>query len=360
MIEKEWMLYGAYGYTGRLIAVEAVRRGHKPVLAGRSAKKLEPFARQLGLDWKAFSLEDAGLLVENIRGSRLVLHAAGPFTYTSDPMIRACLESGAHYVDITGELNVFENTFSYHSSAIDRGVLLLSGAGIDVIPSDCLIKVVVDKLPDAIELESAVAAVGQASVGTKRSGLEIIASGGWVRRNGRLVPVPFAKGARDIVFSDHPRTVIPFPWGDLSTAYRSTGIPNITTYVAVPHRLANILNAFGPMLPKLLKPRFVRKTLDVIFENFQQEPDENQLNRKTSHFWARAAAPDGMEVLGWLETIEGYQFTAKASVRVVERILAENPKGALSPAQAFGSDLVMEIKGTNMEVTPPSRRNSPG
>lgn len=360
MINTNWLLYGANGYTGRLIAAEAVSRGHKPILAGRSAEKLEPIARQLGLEWKAFALDDAGLVIENIRGSRLVLHAAGPFTYTSDPMIRACLEAGAHYVDITGELNVFENTFSYHSSAQDRGVLLLSGAGIDVIPSDCLLKAAADRLPDAVELESAVAAVGQASIGTKRSGLEIIASGSLVRRNGRLVPVPFGKGAQNISFSDHSRTVIPFPWGDLSTAYRSTGIPNITTFVAVPRSLANFLNIFGPLLPTILKLHPVRKSLGALIEKFHRVPDEERINPKTSHFWARAAAPDGMEVLGWLETTEGYQFTAKASVQVVERILAENPKGALSPAQAFGSNLVMEIEGTKMEVTPPSHRKPPG
>ena len=44
-----WLLYGASGYTGRMIAEEAVRRGHRPVLAGRSAERVRPLAESLGL-----------------------------------------------------------------------------------------------------------------------------------------------------------------------------------------------------------------------------------------------------------------------------------------------------------------------
>lgn len=347
---KDWHLYGAYGYTGRMIAAEAVRRGHNPILGGRSRAKLEPLAKELGLRWRAFSLDDHPHIVDNLRGCSLVLHAAGPFVHTSDRMIRACLEAGVHYVDITGEITVFENTFGYHSSALQKGVLLMSGAGIDVIPSDCLIKAVHDKLPAATLIESAAAAVGQPSSGTVKSGIGIIAAGGLVRRNGKLVRARLARGIRRIRFSDHPRTVIPFPWGDLSTAYRSTGVGDINTYVAVPHQIARLLQFIGSALPPLLRPRTVQKVLGSIIDGFYQPGEDAARIERRSHFWARAAAPDGREVQGTLETLEAYVYTAAATVRAIERILAENPSGALSPAQALGSDFIYEISGTSIQV----------
>src|SRR6266516_7689334 len=101
------MIYGANGYTGELIAREAVRRGHRPILAGRSAEKIEPLARELGCAWRAFPLDEPQL-----REASLVLHCAGPFINTAMPMVRACLASGAHYLDITGEIEVFESIFA--------------------------------------------------------------------------------------------------------------------------------------------------------------------------------------------------------------------------------------------------------
>ena len=139
-MEKKWLLYGAYGYTGELIAEEAIARGHRPVLAGRSQKKLAPLAAKLGLDMRVFDLRNEMEVAEHIAEFDLVFHAAGPFIHTSLPMVRACLRTQTHYVDITGEVPVFEQNFGFDAEAQAASIAIVSGAGFDVVPSDCLAK----------------------------------------------------------------------------------------------------------------------------------------------------------------------------------------------------------------------------
>src|SRR5215213_4435335 len=133
-----WLLYGAYGYTGALVAAEAVRRGHRPILAGRSARRLAPLADRLGLDWLAVDLADSARLRAALRDVALVFHAAGPFVHTSAPMVQACLTSATHYVDISGEVPVLERTLALDAAARQRGIAVVGGAGLDVVPTDCL------------------------------------------------------------------------------------------------------------------------------------------------------------------------------------------------------------------------------
>src|SRR5581483_1843854 len=191
MSEPRWLIYGAYGYTGTLVAEEAVRRGHRPLLAGRAVEKLAPLAARLGLDDVAVGLEDQAALVRALEGVDLVFHAAGPFVHTSAPMIRACLAAGASYLDVTGEIPVFQNTFAHDAEARERGVSLISGVGFDVVPTDCLACHVAEQVPGAVELELTIAATAlQPSAGTTRTMLEELPAGGLVRRAGRLVPVP--------------------------------------------------------------------------------------------------------------------------------------------------------------------------
>ncbi|MGH7272251.1 MAG: saccharopine dehydrogenase family protein, partial [Polyangiaceae bacterium] len=232
------MIYGAYGYSGELVAEEAVRRGHRPVLAGRSEAKLAPLAARLGLKSVTVDLDDAPGLARAVDGFDAVFHAAGPFSQTSDPMVRACLDVGASYADITGEIPVFRNTLTYDAAARERGIVLMSGVGFDVVPTDCLAAYVAGKLPGATQLSIAVAGLMQPSAGTAKSMFEGMLAGGFVRRDGEMVSVPFGKGGRDVRFWDRERKVLPMPWGDLETAYWSTRIPNITTYMAMPRNAA--------------------------------------------------------------------------------------------------------------------------
>jgi short subunit dehydrogenase-like uncharacterized protein len=344
-----WMLYGATGYTGVLLAEEAVRRGHRPLLAGRSADKLNLLAERLGLDYLAVGLDDSGALAQAVSGVGLVLHAAGPFSQTSDPMIRACLAAGAHYLDLTGEIPVFENTFSYHEAALEKGVALMSGAGFDVIPTDCLASYVADKVPDANTLDIAFDAITRASGGTTRTQLEIMARGGLARRDGQLVRYPLGSGARRIRFTHGEKFALPAPLADLATVYRATGIPNITAYVVLPRplaRLAGLAAPFFPAVQALLGSARLRRGLGWLIERIVYGPEADFRRTARSYLWARAANARGDEAQAWLETVEAYQFTAIAAIRCVERVLDGNYRGALTPAQAFGADFVLEIEGT--------------
>ena len=156
-----WMIYGAYGYTGELIARLAVEQGETPILSGRSAEKLAPLAEELGLAHHAVSLDDGEGLRAALEGVDAVVHAAGPFSHTSRPMVKACLDTGTHYLDITGEIAVFNGVFKAHQKAVDAGVVLLPGVGFDVIPTDGMAAMLHRALPDAVELDLAFAGLGE-------------------------------------------------------------------------------------------------------------------------------------------------------------------------------------------------------
>jgi short subunit dehydrogenase-like uncharacterized protein len=346
MSEPRWLIYGAYGYTGTLVAEEAVRRGHRPLLAGRAVQKLAPLAARLGLDDVAVGLEDPAALASALEGIDLVFHAAGPFVHTSEPMIRACLAAGASYVDITGEIPVFQNTFAHDAEARERGVALISGVGFDVVPTDCLARHVAEQVPGAVELELAIAATAfQASAGTTRTVLEGLRGGSLARRDGRLVPLPFGEGLRRVRFPHGERWVMPIPWGDLETAYHSTGIPTITTYLECRPEQLRWLRLGAAIGGRLLALPPLRR-LALAAASRIRGPSEEARRTRRSYVWARAADAAGGSAEAWLVTAEGYQFTALSGIRCVERTLAERPHGALTPAQAFGPDLVLEIDDT--------------
>lgn len=346
---NNWLLYGAYGYTGRLLIEEAVQRDHKPVLAGRNKAKLIPLAKQFDLGWLALDLADAERLAAAVAPFDLVLHAAGPFTITSDPMLRACLAGDTHYVDITGEIGVFENTFRYDEAARQKGLVFISGGGFDVVPSDCLAKYVAGQLPEATELELAIVSLGGASAGTTNTMLELLPAlkkGSVVRRSGRYQPFPIGQGEKRIQFSDgRTRTLHPLPWGDLATAYRSTGIPNITTYMTLPvsPRVTRLFWLSRALLA--IKP--LRRLVQANVTRNVAGPDEAMRQTGRSYLYARAANERGTAVEAWLETMEGYRLTAVTGIRIVEKILnGQALAGTPTPAQAFGAGFILEIEGT--------------
>ncbi|WP_234775726.1 saccharopine dehydrogenase family protein, partial [Paraburkholderia tropica] len=236
-----WMIYGANGYTGELIAREAARRGLKPVLAGRRRKSVEELARTLGLEARAFSLDDVAALTGQIKGYSLVLNCAGPFSATAAPMMEACLRAGAHYLDITGEIAVFEHAQSLNVRARDAGVVLCPGVGFDVIPTDCVAAALKTALPDATHLALGFDSRSGFSPGTARTSVEGLAQGGKVRRDGKIVTVPLAYKVRRIDFGDGEKDAMTIPWGDVSTAWHTTGIPDIEVFI--PGSLRMIANA---------------------------------------------------------------------------------------------------------------------
>ncbi len=342
---KSWMLYGAYGYTGSLIAQEAKDRGHSPVLAGRSANKLIPLAERLNLDYIILDLENENDLINTLEEFDLVFHAAGPFKYTSAPMVKACLKSSTNYVDITGEIPVFEQNFEYNTQAKDNEIAIISGVGFDVVPTDCLAKYVSEKVVEPTSLDLGITAMSNPSPGTLKTMLEHYNIGQLVRRNGKLIPLENEE-IRKIKFSDKERIVRPVTWGDLSTAYRTTGIPNITTYFPLPKKFNNLLGSVGISPEEMFEDKESKRKLEKWIEENIHGPDEFKRNTFRCYISASVYNNDGEEAHGWLETMESYHFTAVAGVQSVEKVFDIAPIGALTPALTFGADFILEIPET--------------
>jgi short subunit dehydrogenase-like uncharacterized protein len=344
---KPWLLYGAYGYTGTLLAQEAVQRGHRPVLAGRSAQKLMPLAQRLGLDYLALNLQNTANLTQILANFDLVFHAAGPFIHTHRPMVQACLSAKTHYLDITGEVTVFEQNLSYEALAQERGVAIISGAGFDVVPTNCLATYVARQIPNPTELKIGVTALGGMSAGTAKSMLEHVSGGILLRQNGMLVSHPVGRLPGICVkFADAERNIYPVTWGDVTTAYQSTGVKNITAYLAYPPTVVAMARLFGPLSMKLFARKSLRRGAQKLVEKMVSGPGEH--TRRTAHcqIWAWAANESGQHAQAWLETPEAYRYTALAGVRCVEKTLDIRPVGVLAPAQAFGTEFVLDIPGT--------------
>ena len=336
-----YMLYGANGYTGDLIAREAVRRGQKPLLAGRNAEEVEKLARELGCEWRAFDLANIDL-----SGVKLVLHCAGPFIRTSKPMVDACLAAGVHYLDITGEVAVFEAIFARDEEARRRNVLLLPGAGFDVVPTDCLAAQLHAKLPDATELWLAFNSNrGHVSRGTMNTVIESMGDGGLIRRNGKIEKVRTAFDVRTIPFASGPRLAMTIPWGDIASAYRTTGIPNIRVYRGAS---PNAVKRFKRMarIELLLRNRVAKAFLRKLMNKRSSGPSESERAAAHMDLWGRVVNARGEEVTQTLRIVEGYTFTVLAALEAVTRVLAGDVKpGALTPAKAFGAGFVNEIPG---------------
>lgn len=201
------MIYGASGYTGKLVARAAKTLGMRPILGGHNEDRLTSIAGECGFDYRTIGLEDARALRSGLDGMSAVLHIAGPFSHTSKPMLDACLAARVHYLDITGEIDVFEACASRDREAKEDGIMVMPGVGFDVVPSDCLIAHMKELLPDAIEVTVAISKLGTLSRGTAKTTIESIAMLSRARRAGQIVPLD-APPRRDFDFGSGPKGIV--------------------------------------------------------------------------------------------------------------------------------------------------------
>jgi saccharopine dehydrogenase (NAD+, L-lysine-forming) len=344
-----WMIYGANGYTGELVARRAVSRGERPVLAGRNGAAVSALAAELGLDAVAVDLTDGAGLRTALGGVDVVAHCAGPFSRTSAPMVDVCLATGTHYLDVTGEMPVFEAVLARDAEAVAAQVVLLSGAGFDVVPTDCLAGLLAAALPDAVSLELAFHAPGGMSRGTMLTSLNFAGGGTVSRVGGVLRRTPLGEPSRTVPFPSGTRTVGAITWGDVVTAYHSTGIGEITVYTSLPVR--------GPMAAvggRLLKYAPVREFLRAAVRRGAPGPSAQVRARTRSQIWAEVRSATGRRS-GTLTGPNAYDLTADAVVRAAVRLAGQGPgvgakPGAHTPATAFGPDFVRELDGVTVTL----------
>lgn len=332
------LIYGVTGYTGQLVLQEAARVGLSVVVAGRSAEKVRPLADAHRSEWRAFPVE-----APQLDGARVVLNCAGPFSRTAGPMVDACLRVGAHYLDITGEIPVFEALAARGDEARAAGVGLLPGAGFDVVPTDCLSVHLARRLPGATSLRLALASAGGMSHGTATTMLEMAADGGLVRRGGRLERAGFASLRVD--FGDKERDTMRIPWGDVSTAFHSTGIPDIEVYAAAPAS-AIAMARWGSWASAALRWGWLRDRLQARIDAAPPGPSDAARARGWARVWGEVRHPDGRVARARLRTPEGYTLTAIAAVEAARRAGdGALPAGFQTPATAFGPDFILGVPG---------------
>ena len=347
-----WLVYGAYGYTGRLVAELAVTRGERPVLAGRDPSRLVPLAARLGLEHRVFDLGDRQAVAAALTGVDAVAHCAGPFSATAAPMVDACLAAGAHYLDVTGEIDVLEAVLARRDEAVAAKVALLPGSGFDVVPSDCLAALLADALPGATRLDLAIRMGGGFSPGTAKTAVESLGAPSRSRVAGNITATPADRRRRRAAFADGEAEVVAISWGDVASAYHSTGIGDITVYAAIPGAAGPAAAAL-PLVGAAVGASPALQGLLTRLAGRLPGPSRRARRRSRGQVWGEATDAAGRTVAGTVTTPNGYSLTADSVVRIVQRLAAGGvPPGAHTPSQAHGPQFVAELDG--VIVRPPS------
>jgi len=341
---RPWMIYGATGYTGELIAREARRQGLAPILAGRGPR-VTALATELGLPSRVFSLTDAPVARRALDGVAVLAHCAGPFAATFAPMIDACLAAKAHYVDITGEIDVFLAAEKKRDEARAAGIVVCPGVGFDVIPTDCVAACLVEALPDATQLALGFKGLPVMSPGTARTSVEGTRHGARLRRNGAIVTEALGERTRTIDFGNGPRLAMAIPWGDVATAYFTTGIANVEVYVPVSHNALARLRRLAWMQP-LLHAWPLRAVASGAAAWRNPGPSQKQRDTEKTWVWGEARNERGLVRTARLVTSNGYRLTVDGALMAVRALLARAPgAGYFTPSQLLGARCVERLPG---------------
>jgi short subunit dehydrogenase-like uncharacterized protein len=342
------LIYGATGYTGKLIAKRAAAEAARPILAGRNLDKVKAVAEPLGLAARAFDLRDPARIDAAVKGVSTVLNIAGPFSATSRPVVEACLRNRVHYLDITGEIEVFEALAARDAEAKARGVTLLPGVGFDVAPSDCLAAHLKRRLPDAVDLKLYLTFGPKMSRGTAKTAVEAIAAGTRLRRNGRIVSRNRAEvGSCD--FGKGKRQTIQVSWGDVATAFHSTGIPNVEVHFeASPAIMAFARTPW--FVKSFLGLDFMQSLLKFQVDWLPEGPSEAARRAGRVVLVGQVRNKTGQTVRSRIGTPEAYSLTAATAFDAARRVGAgEVRPGFQTPSLAFGADHILNFDGVTRE-----------
>ncbi len=343
---EKFLLYGANGYTAGLIIRFAEAYNLEPIVAGRSEEKIKAIGEAHGLTYRVFDVDDIEKTIENIKDVKVVLHCAGPFKFTARPMMEACLRAGVHYLDITGEIEVFELAASMNQRAEDANIMLMSGTGFDVVPTDCMALFLKEKMPDATHLRLAFGALkGGVSHGTALTMAEGAGSPSKARVNGVIVDRPLGEKSMTVPFDLKSLFCMTIPWGDVSTAYYTTGIPNIETYTAASPKAHKSLR-YQWIYNWVLRMDFMKNRLRKKIKSRPSGPEDAVREKARSLVWGEVS--NGKETIAatW-SGLEGYTFTAHSALLITQKIYQNNwKKGFKTPGMMYGADLVMEVEGS--------------
>jgi short subunit dehydrogenase-like uncharacterized protein len=347
------LLYGAYGYTGRLAAELAAAKKLDVVLAGRNKEALAGLGDRLNLPTRVVGLNDVKQLSEALKDIACVVHMAGPFAATSTPMLSACLATQTNYVDITGEIEVFEAMWSREEEIKRAGITAVPGAGFDVVPTDCLAAYVASKLQRPASLVIALRGLESASQGTLRTAIRQVSKPVLCRRAGAIVALD-DRSPRWIDFGSGDEPCVPVSWGDVATAFHSTGVRNITVYFRRT-KLLRSADTLGKLFGPVLRSRIGQKGLTAIVRSFPEGPSQAQRIGHRGTIWAEAIDCSGRSSKASLSTPDAYDFAANSALEIASRISSlPAALGLVTPVQAFGADFVLSLPGCFRKDIPSS------
>ena len=364
------VLYGATGYTGRLVTQELVDAGAEFVLGGRNREKLASLSRELGkgAPTRVATVDDDASLRALLEGASVLINCAGPFTLAGEPVVRAAVDAGVHYVDSTGEQPFIRMVFDRYGPAAERkGIALLPACGFDYVPGDCVARLAARGHEPLEELLLAywVKDFGMTR-GTMRSAIEMLKPGSGVEyRDGDWHTVP--AGVFRASFEFPPpigrQPVGPYPAGEPITVPRHTDVRTVravlSTRTAVPEPLLPLAPYLAPLTAHAFKgpvPSLLGRAIDRLPEG----PPEDE---RQAAEWAVVAQGRDAQGVGVRAAVRGrdiYGFTARALAWAATRIAAGDHRGAgaLGPAAAFDpEEMLRALSGFGVRWTidaPPS------
>jgi short subunit dehydrogenase-like uncharacterized protein len=352
-IKTRLLLYGAYGYTGRLTAELAAVRKLDIVLAGRNRTALSELGDRLGLPTRVIRLDDPKRLSDALKDIACVVHMAGPFAITSGPMLDACLATQTNYIDVTGEIEVFQAIWSRKGEIQRAGITVIPGAGFDVVPTDCLAGYVAGKLERPTSLLIALSGLQSVSQGTVRTAIRQISKSILCRRGGTIVALE-DRSTHWIDFGSGGEPCVPVSWGDVATAFHSTGVGNITVYFRRT-KLFQSADVLGKLFGPLLRSRFGQSGLSAMVRRLPEGPNRAERIANRGKILAEASNSSGKSFKASLSTPNAYDFTAQSVLEIASRIdVLPAAVGLVTPFQAFGADFILTLPGCSRMDIPSS------
>jgi len=338
MQRKQILIYGANGFTARLFAKHLLESSIQPILAARS-KKVEKIGKELNCPTRIFPIENAAQYLNDVD---FLVNFAGPFAMTQDNLIKACIKSKTHYLDIAGEFAELKNAFKYHDEAYKNGIVILPASGFGVVPTDIAAKIACEQITNPINLKIVYATVGGASRGTLKTVLKDIQKNGYILKNGKYENAKPAQSSITVSVFEKTFKAVYNPWrADLFSANQSTGVQNIETYSEFPSFVVSMMQGKLIWLRNLILNRLI---------NFLPEgPTEKQLQKGNTFIKAVALNAEGDEGFVEMKGLEAYLFTVVSIQKMIELIsVKKSVKGFIAPSQ-LGVDWIWEIKDVKIK-----------
>ncbi|GAA2121217.1 saccharopine dehydrogenase family protein [Actinomadura alba] len=315
-------VYGATGFTGGLTVAEVRRRGLTPVLVGRNEERLSKAAAEVGgAEVRVAPLGDQAALAAAVRDCDAVINCAGPFSILGEPVVRAAIAAGTHYLDTAGEQQYIRHILEAFADDAERaGVAVVSAMADDGGPGDMIAHLTANRLDSAAELLIAdLRTPGAASRGTARSMVAVFDQGPVDYVDGDWRPVSDAVPATIAVPGEQGEVAVtPFALPGVVTAPRHLNVRRVRSVIRteVANLFASLTEDVVESIPEVLIPEARANTRWLML--------------------AEAADERGDRVRGWVTGPDGYRLTAVIAVEGARRLIAGGDrKGTLTPAQAF-------------------------